>query len=46
MVDVAFIQWITGVLPLDDHGKLQASGIDLTADVVKAKILQDVKWPL
>lgn len=25
---------------------LQASGIELTTDTVKAKILQDVKWPL
>lgn len=25
---------------------LQASGINLTADVVKTKIIQDVKWPL
>jgi hypothetical protein len=25
---------------------LQASGIELTADVVKTKIIQDVKWPL
>lgn len=25
---------------------LQASGIQLTADVVKTKIIQDVKWPL
>lgn len=25
---------------------MEASGIELTADLVKAKILQDVKWPL
>lgn len=25
---------------------LQASGIELTADVVKTKFIQDVKWPL
>lgn len=25
---------------------LQASGIELTADVVKTKLIQDVKWPL
>ncbi|KXJ77402.1 hypothetical protein RP20_CCG007682 [Aedes albopictus] len=34
-----------GLCRHNDH-ELQASGIELSVDVVKAKILQDVKWPL